>query len=132
MKTVAATLVLLLAPAPAFAHSPRPDLPAAPHGGTLERSTKGYVELVATQDGELRVYLLDRKLAVRDVTGATGVVKVGIKGYKDVPLEPSGDHLRGAGTEISTARFPAIVDVIHGDGKKESVRVEVGADSDGH
>ncbi len=122
------------APAPAAvqAHSAaEPHAHAAPHGGLVESTPRGHLELVATRDGVYRVYLLDEALNARPVEGASGTVKVAKGGYPDVKLAPSGDHLAGKGPEHSDDHLAMVVTVVR-DGKPEVARFTAHLEAEGH
>lgn len=110
------------AAAPAKSHmAAEPHAHSAPHGGLVESTTRGHVELVAERGGSYRVYLLDEALNVRPVDGASGSVKVAKGGYPDVKLTPAGDHLAGQGPEHSDEHLAMVVTVVR-DGKPEVAR----------
>ncbi|MFY2564402.1 cupredoxin domain-containing protein [Corallococcus terminator] len=104
---------------------------AAPHGGQVESTPRGHLELVTTRDGGYRVYLLDEAMTPRPVTGATGSVKVAKGGYPNVALTPSGDHLTGQGPEHSDDHLAMVVTVVR-DGKPEVARFAAHLESNGH
>ena len=113
------------------AHAAEPHAHAAPHGGVVESTPRGHVELVATRDGGYRVYLLDDALNVRPPDGATGSIKVAKAGYPDVTLTPSGDHLAGKGPEHTDDHLAMVVTVVQG-GKPESARFSAHLEAEGH
>jgi hypothetical protein len=120
------------APAQAQAHSAaEPHAHAAPHGGLVESTSRGHLELVATRDGGYRVYLLDEALNPRPVDGATGTVKVAKGGYPDVKLAPAGDHLAGKGPEHADDHLAMVVTVVR-EGKPEVARFTAHVEAQGH
>ncbi|MCP3164940.1 cupredoxin domain-containing protein [Myxococcus sp. QH3KD-4-1] len=104
---------------------------AAPHGGQVESTPRGHLELVTTRDGSYRVYLLDEAMTPRPVTGATGSVKVAKGGYPNVVLTPSDDHLAGQGPEHSDDHLAMVVTVVR-DGKPEVARFAAHLEANGH
>ncbi|WP_141327858.1 cupredoxin domain-containing protein [Myxococcus sp. AB025B] len=122
------------APVAAAARSHVEDAPhahAAPHGGLVESTPRGHLELVTTRAGGYRVYLLDASLAPRPVDGATGSVKVAKGGYPDVTLTPAGDHLAGQGPEHGDDHLAMVVTVVK-DGKPEVARFAAHLEANGH
>ncbi|MFP2905885.1 cupredoxin domain-containing protein [Pyxidicoccus sp. 3LFB2] len=125
------------APAPsasvpaAKSHAAEPHAHAAPHGGVVESTARGHLELVVTREGGYRVYLLDEALNVRPVEGASGTVKVAKGGHPDVKLTPSGDHLAGQGPEHSDDHLTMVVTVVK-DGKPEVARFAAHLEEHGH
>jgi hypothetical protein len=122
------------APAPAQAskpHAAEPHAHAAPHGGLVESTPRGHVELVALRDGGYRVYLLDDALSPRSLEGATGSIKVAKGGYPEVTLTPEGDHLAGKGPEHTDDHLAMVVTVVQG-GKPESARFSAHLEAAGH
>ena len=113
------------------AHQAAPHAHAAPHGGSVESSSRGHVELVASHDGKYRVYLLDDALNVRPVEGASGSIKVAKAGYPDVALAPAGDHLAGEGPAHTDEHLAMVVTVVQG-GKPETLRFAAHLEADGH
>jgi hypothetical protein len=125
-------------PAPAAAqaqtpksHAAEPHAHAAPHGGLVESTPRGHMELVATRDGNYRVYLLDDAMNPRPLDGATGSIKVAKGGYPEVTLTPAGDHLAGKGPEHTDDHLAMVVTVVQG-GKPESVRFGAHLEAEGH
>ncbi|NTX09414.1 cupredoxin domain-containing protein [Myxococcus sp. CA056] len=104
---------------------------AAPHGGQVESTPRGHLELVTTRGGGYRVYLLDDALALRPVAGATGSVKVAKGGYPNIVLTPSGDHLSGQGPEHADDHLAMVVTVVR-DGKPEVARFAAHLEANGH
>lgn len=123
------------APAPAAQAKPHsaaePHSHAATHGGLVESTPRGHLELVATRDGAYRVYLLDEALGLRSVEGASGTVKVARGGYPDVKLAPAGDHLAGKGPEHSDDHLAMVVTVVR-EGKPEVARFTAHLEAEGH
>ncbi|MFP2926291.1 cupredoxin domain-containing protein [Pyxidicoccus sp. 3LG] len=122
------------APAPAATKShvtAAPHAHAAPHGGLVESTPRGHLELVATRGGGYRVYLLDEALNVRPVDGASGTVKVAKGGHPDVKLTPAGDHLAGQGPEHVDDHLAMVVTVVR-DGKPEVARFAAHLEANGH
>ncbi|WP_164008249.1 cupredoxin domain-containing protein [Pyxidicoccus trucidator] len=103
----------------------------SPHGGLVEATPRGHMELVAARGGTYRVYLLDEDLQVRPVDGASGTVKVAKGGYPEVKLTPSGDHLAGQGPEHSDDHLTMVVTVVR-DGKPEVARFSAHLEAHGH
>jgi hypothetical protein len=112
-------------------HSAEPHAHAAPHGGLVETTPRGHMELVAQRDGSYRVYLLDDALNVRPVTGAKGSIKVAKGGYPDVALTPTGDHLAGQGPGHTDDHLAMVVTVVQ-DGKPETARFSAHLEAEGH
>ena len=107
-------------PAPAaaaHAHAP-------PHGGTVETTAGGHIELVVGPSGTFRVWLLDRGLAPRPIAGGTVSIKVVAKGYADVTAAAQGDHFEGVGAPLPGAHATAIVTAVIG-GKTETARFDL-------
>lgn len=96
----------------------------APHGGLVETTTGGHVELVADASGKFQVWLLDAQLAPRPVAGATVKIKVAAKDYADVVAAVQGDHFEGKGAPIPGEHRAVIVAVTVG-GKTETARFEL-------
>ncbi len=126
------------APAPAATqaqatkpHAAEPHAHAAPHGGWVESTPRGHVELVATREGSYRVYLLDEAMGLRPVEGASGSIKVAKGGYPDVTLTPAGDHLAGQGPAHTDDHLAMVVTVVQG-GKPESARFSAHLEAEGH
>lgn len=117
--------------AQAKAHAAEPHAHAAPHGGQVESTPRGHVELVATRDGNYRVYLLDEGMNPRSLEGASGSIKVAKGGYPDVTLAPAGDHLAGKGPEHKDDHLAMVVTVVQG-GKPESARFAAHLEEHGH
>ncbi|WP_224243067.1 cupredoxin domain-containing protein [Hyalangium gracile] len=113
------------------AHEAQPHAHAAPHGGWVESTSRGHLELVATRDGSYRVYLLDDAMNVRPVEGAGGTIKVAKGGYPEVTLAPVGDHLEGKGPAHTDEHLAMVVTVVQG-GKPESVRFNAHLEEHGH
>ncbi len=113
------------------AHAAEPHAHAAPHGGVVESTPRGHVELVATREGSYRVYLLDEAMNMRPVEGASGSVKVAKGGYPDVTLTPAGDHLAGQGPAHTNDHLAMVVTVVQG-GKPESARFSAHLEAEGH
>jgi len=113
------------------AHEAEPHEHAAPHGGWVESTPRGHLELVASRDGNYRVYLLDEGLKVRPVEGASGSIKVAKGGYPDVVLTPAGDHLAGQGPAHTDEHLAMVVTVVQG-GKPETVRFTAHLEAQGH
>ncbi|MCP3135761.1 cupredoxin domain-containing protein [Pyxidicoccus xibeiensis] len=109
----------------------QPHAHISPHGGLVESTQRGHMELVATRGGSYRVYLLDEDLNVRPVEGASGSVKVAKSGYPDVKLAPAGDHLAGQGPEHSDEHLTMVVTVVVG-GKPEVARFAAHLEAHGH
>jgi hypothetical protein len=109
----------------------QPHAHAAPHGGWVESTPHGHLELVATREGGYRVYLLDDALSPRPVEGASGSVKVAKGGYPDVTLSPAGDHLAGQGPAHTDEHLAMVVTVVQG-GKPESARFAAHLEANGH
>ncbi len=103
----------------------------SPHGGLVESTPRGHMELVAARGGTYRVYLLDEDLGVRPVDGASGTVKVAKGGYPDVKLAPAGDHLAGQGPEHSDEHLAMVVTVVK-DGKPEVARFAAHLEANAH
>jgi hypothetical protein len=112
-------------------HEATPHAHSAPHGGQVESSSRGHVELVATHDGKYRVYLLDDALKPRPVEGASGSIKVAKAGYPDVTLTPAGDHLVGEGPAHTDEHLAMVVTVVQG-GKPETLRFAAHLEKEGH
>jgi plastocyanin len=112
-------------------HGAEPHAHAAPHGGMVENTPRGHVELVAQRDGSYRVYLLDDALNVRSVAGAKGSIKVAKGGYPEVALAPAGDHLAGQGPEHTDDHLAMVVTVVQ-DGKPETARFSAHLEAEGH
>ena len=104
---------------------------AAPHGGWVESTSRGHLELVASRDGSYRVYLLDDGLKVRPIEGASGSIKVAKGGYPDVVLTPAGDHLAGQGPAHTAEHLAMVVTIVQG-GKPETVRFNAHLEAQGH
>jgi hypothetical protein len=119
------------APAKQAHKAEEPHEHAAPHGGLVESSSRGHVELVATHDGKYRVYLLDDALNLRPVEGASGSIKVAKAGYPDVTLAPAGDHLAGEGPAHTDEHLAMVVTVVQG-GKPETLRFNAHLEKEGH
>lgn len=113
------------------AHENEPHEHASPHGGWVESSSRGHVELVASRDGKYRVYLLDDEMKVRPVEGASGSIKVAKAGYPDVSLAPEGDHLAGQGPAHTDEHLAMVVTVVQG-GKPETLRFNAHLEAEGH
>lgn len=99
-------------------HSATEHAHESPHGGVVKSTARGHLELVASKDGAMRVYLLDETLGTRPVAGTKGTVKVAIPGYEDVALSEAGDHLAGKGAPISGAHVTAVVSLYGGEVKE--------------
>jgi hypothetical protein len=116
-------------------HAPQEHAHAAPHGGLVQSTSKGHLELVATREGTFQVYVLDEQLAPLPVTGATGTLKLTVPGYADVKLAPAGDHLAGKGAAFQAEHPTAVVSVTLG-GATQTARfalhLEAGGHGDGH
>jgi hypothetical protein len=108
-----------------------PHAHAAPHGGWVESTPRGHMELVATREGGYRVYLFDDALQPRPVEGASGSIKVAKGGYPDVALTAAGDHLAGKGPAHTDDHLAMVVTVVQG-GKPESVRFSAHLEANGH
>ncbi len=127
------------APAPTVAaqgpvkrpHGAEPHAHVAPHGGLVETTPRGHLELVATREGAYRVYLLDDALNPRPVEGASGSIKVAKGGYPDVVLTPAGDHLAGQGPAHTDDHRAMVVTVAQG-GKPETARFSAHLEAQGH
>jgi len=104
---------------------------SSPHGGLVESTPRGHMELVAARGGTYRVYLLDEDLQVRPAEGASGSVKVAKGGYPEVKLAPAGDHLAGQGPEHSDEHLTMVVTVVK-DGKPEVARFAAHLEEHGH
>lgn len=115
----------------AHAHDAEPHTHDAPHGGWVESTPRGHLELVASADGSFRVYLLDEELKVRPVEGASGSIKVAKGGYPEVTLTPAGDHLAGQGPAYTEEALAMVVTVIQG-GKPETARFSADRRAHGH
>ncbi len=113
------------------AHEAQPHEHASPHGGWVESTPRGHLELVASRDGSYRVYLLDDALKARPVEGASGSVKVAKGGYPEVALAPAGDHLAGQGPAHTDDHLAMVVTVVQG-GKPETVRFNAHLEASGH
>jgi len=113
------SLLLMLGAAAGHAAEDHPH--KAPHGGQVATTSGGHLELVATREGQFQLWLLDAKLGVRPVEGATGTIKVAASGYADVALAPAGDHLEGKGAAIPGEHATAVATVKVG-GKVETAR----------
>ncbi|KFE71353.1 cupredoxin domain-containing protein [Hyalangium minutum] len=113
------------------AHENEPHEHASPHGGLVESSSRGHVELVASRDGKYRVYLLDDDMKVRPVEGASGSIKVAKAGYPNVVLAPEGDHLVGEGPAHTDEHLAMVVTVVQG-GKPETLRFNAHLEAKGH
>jgi hypothetical protein len=113
------------------AHDAEPHAHVAPHGGWVETTSRGHLELVASRDGRYRVYLLDDALNVRSAEGASGSVKVAKGGYPDVVLTPAGDHLAGQGPAHVDDHLAMVVTVVQG-GKPETARFSAHLEAHGH
>lgn len=107
----------------------------APHGGLVQSTSQGHLELVAGKDGTFKLYVLDEQLTVRPVTGASGTLKLTVPGYADVKLAPVGDHLEGKGAAFQAEHTTAVVSVTTG-GATQTARfalhLEAGGHGDGH
>lgn len=112
-------------------HEAEPHEHAAPHGGWVESTPRGHLELVASRDGGYRVYLLDDELKARPVEGASGSIKVAKGGYPDVVLTPAGDHLAGKGPAHTDEHLAMVVTVVQ-DGKPETVRINAHLEAQSH
>jgi hypothetical protein len=112
-------------------HGADPHAHAAPHGGWVESTARGHLELVATREGSYRVYLLDEELKVRSVEGASGSIKVAKGGYPDVTLAPAGDHLVGQGRAHTDEHLAMVVTVVQG-GRPETARFNAHLEAEGH
>ncbi len=112
-------------------HAAEPHAHAAPHGGVVETTPRGHMELVATRDGSYRVYLFDDAMNARPLEGASGSIKVAKGGYADVTLAPAGDHLAGKGQEHTDDHLAMVVTVVQG-GKPESARFSAHLEDHGH
>lgn len=115
----------------AKSHAAEPHAHAAPHGGQVESTPRGHLELVSTRDGSYRVYLLDEAMKPRSLDGATGSIKVAKGGYPEVTLAPAGDHLAGKGREHTDDHLAMVVTVVQG-GKPESARFSAHLEEHGH
>ncbi len=113
------------------AHDAEPHEHASPHGGVVEETPRGHLELVAARDGSYRVYLLDEAMKVRPVEGASGSIKVAKAGYPDVALAPAGDHLAGQGPAHTDDHLAMVVTIVQG-GKPETVRFNAHLEANGH
>ena len=116
---------------PTKLHAAEPHAHSAPHGGLVESTPRGHIELVAERGGTYRVYLLDEDLNLRPVDGASGTVKVAKGGHPDVKLASSGDHLVGQGPEHSDDHLTMVVTVVR-DGKPEVARFSAHLEAHGH
>lgn len=112
-------------------HADEPHAHAAPHGGWVESTPRGHLELVATRDGNYRVYLFDEAMAARPVEGASGFIKVAKGGYPDVTLAPAGEYLAGQGPAHTDDHLAMVVTVVQG-GKPETVRFSAHLEEHGH
>ncbi|HYH96059.1 cupredoxin domain-containing protein [Hyalangium sp.] len=112
-------------------HEAAPHAHASPHGGWVETTPRGHLELVASRDGKYRVYLLDDALNLRRLEGASGTIKVAKGGYPDVTLAPAGDHLAGQGPAHTEDHLAMVVTVVQ-NGKPEAVRFNAHLEADGH
>ncbi|WP_224364927.1 cupredoxin domain-containing protein [Hyalangium versicolor] len=125
------TLVAEARPLASKAHESQPHAHASPHGGWVESTPRGHLELVASRDGHYRVYLLDDALNVRPIEGASGSIKVAKGGYPEVTLAVVGDHLEGQGPAHTDEHRTMVVTVVQG-GKPEVVRYTAHLESNGH
>ncbi|MBN1206657.1 MAG: cupredoxin domain-containing protein [Myxococcaceae bacterium] len=112
-------------------HGAEPHAHATPHGGQVEDTPRGHLELVATRDGSYRVYLLGEDLKVRPTEGASGSIKVAKGGYPEVALAPAGDHLAGQGPAHTDDHLAMVVTVVQG-GKPETARFSAHLEAEGH
>jgi hypothetical protein len=94
---------------------------AGPHGGMVQKSEGGQLELLATPAGEFKLWLLDAAGAARPAADVKARVKVAVAGYSEVALAPMGDHLMGNGGEIKADHAAAVV-IVDGGGKTETAR----------
>jgi len=116
-----------------------PHADAAPHGGVVQTTTGGHVELQARRDGAFKVWLLTDGLGPRPAAGATVKIKVAAKGYADVTAVAAGDHFEGQGAPIVGEHVTALVTATVA-GKTETARFELhlegpdahGGADDGH
>jgi hypothetical protein len=86
----------------------------APHGGSVQSTSKGHLELVAGRDGTFKLYVLDEKLVTLSVAGASATLKLTVPGYADVKLSPVGDHLEGKGAAFQAEHPTAVISVTTG------------------
>ncbi|MDY7227128.1 cupredoxin domain-containing protein [Hyalangium rubrum] len=112
-------------------HAAEPHAHAAPHGGWVETTARGHLELVASREGGYRVYLLDDALSPRPVDGASGSIKVAKGGYPDVALSVVGDHLEGQGPAHTDEHLVMVVTVVR-EGKPETARFNAHLEAEGH
>lgn len=99
-----------------------------PHGGLVERTALGHLELLVDRAGAFRVYLLDERFASRPVTDRSGLALVNVPGYGEVHLVPQGDHLAGLGTATSRDHFTVAVSVAGTAPESARFAVHLGAD----
>lgn len=95
-------------PAPP-AHSAVDHEHASPHGGVVQSTARGHLELSLDRAGQFRVWRLDEQLGALPIAGVGGNVKVAIPGYAEVKLGERGDHLEGTGAAIARDRVAAVV-----------------------
>ena len=103
---------------------------SSPHGGIVVSIEGGHLELVAGRDGKFQLWLLDDKLGVRPVAGATGTLKLALSGYREVSLAVVGDHLEGSGAAITKEHATAVASVTQG-GKTDTARFSLHLEAGG-
>jgi hypothetical protein len=107
--------------------------PAGPHGGVVQPSGDGRLELLADRGGSFKLWLLDAQGASRPLPdGANARVKVALPGYAEVPLKAAGDHFAGQGAPLN-AEHAAAIAVVDAGGKTETTRFGLHLEADdGH
>lgn len=115
--------LVLVAPS-AAAHDPSVRERRGPHGGVLAALGWGFVEVLATREGEFQVYVLDWRARTRATEGWKGTAAAEIDGYEEIPLSPAGEGLIGSGAPIQRNAVTARVTLIDPKGRGRTARLE--------
>jgi len=95
----------------------------APHGGQVQSTPRGHIELTVDASGAFTAWPLDEELRPR--AAASGRARVGLPGYAEVALAPApGGALAGKGASFSAPDFPVVVTILVGD-RPETARFAV-------
>ena len=96
---------------------------ASPHGGLVQSTPRGHLELLVDRAGKLSVYLLDEELRPRAPSGSV-TARVGLPGYAELALAARGDRFEAQGAPFARPDFPVVVTALDA-GQPETARFAV-------